>query len=147
MSRVLLWLTVFNPSRITQFLCRKTWVTLPCFPLSFPARISTWRTKDGDRCSVLFCQILQHLLSIHLSGHTKSHYNGNKQVKQQRWIYTVYNAMQHGMDGNELQAKSCWTDVFWVWMWTDDTGVSWQRIPSFKTAIISTLHSITNHTA
>lgn len=35
------FLTVFSPSRITQFLCLKTWITFPCFPLSFPARIST----------------------------------------------------------------------------------------------------------
>lgn len=34
-------LTVFRPSRMTQLRFRKTWTTLPCFPLSLPESIST----------------------------------------------------------------------------------------------------------
>ena len=47
-------LTVFSPSTTTQFRCRITRTTLPCFPASLPSRISTCgkiaRVREGDPC-------------------------------------------------------------------------------------------------
>ena len=46
-------LTVFSPSRTTQFRCRITWTTLPCFPASLPSRTSTCGNTWGSGREIL----------------------------------------------------------------------------------------------
>lgn len=50
---IILSLTVFNPSRTTQFRCRMTCTTLPCFPASLPSKISTCKMMRGQRQEIV----------------------------------------------------------------------------------------------
>lgn len=58
------FLTVLSPSTITQFLRLKTWLTFPCFPLSFPARISTWKKKIQQKFKTFLKFHIQYLVKV-----------------------------------------------------------------------------------